>query len=45
MNQSILNLYGGTMGTTVVVDRFGKIQMNQDYSDGSKLGKVLGSLP
>jgi len=45
VNQSVLNLYGGTMGTTVVVDRFGMVQMNQDYSDGSKLGQVLGSLP
>ena len=45
VNQSVLNLYDGTMGTTVVVDRFGAVQMNQDYSDGSKLGKVLESLP
>ena len=45
VNQSVLNLYDGTMGTTVVVDRYGVVQMNQDYSDGSKLGKVLGALP
>lgn len=45
VNQSVLTLYGGTMGTTVVVDRFGVVQMKQDYSDGSKLGQVLGSLP
>jgi len=45
VNQSALNLYNGTMGTTVVVDRFGVVQMNQDYSDGSKLGQVLESLP
>jgi uncharacterized surface protein with fasciclin (FAS1) repeats len=45
MNQAVLNLYDGTMGTTVVVDRFGVVQMNQDYSDGSKLGQVLESLP
>jgi peroxiredoxin len=45
VNQSALNLYAGTMGTTIVVDRFGVVQMNQDYSDGSKLGQVLESLP
>ena len=45
VNQAVLNLYGGTMGTTIVVDRFGVVQMNQDYSDGSKLGQVLESLP
>lgn len=45
INQSVLNLYDGTMGTTVVVDHLGVVQMNQDYSDGSKLGQVLGSLP
>ncbi len=45
VNQTALNLYDGTMGTTVVIDRFGVVQMNQDYSDGSRLGRVLESLP
>ena len=45
VNRVVLNLYDGTMGSTVVVDRFGVVRMNQDYSDGSKLGQVLGSLP
>jgi len=42
---TVKDLYDGTMGTTVVVDRNGIVQMNQDYRDGSKLGQVLGALP
>ena len=45
INQSVMDLYDGTMGTTIVVDRNGVVQMNQDYSDGSKLGQVLRDLP
>ena len=44
-NQSILNQYKATMGTTVVIDRNGVIAMNEDYKDGSRLREVLESLP
>ncbi len=44
-NYTAMNLYDGTMGTTVVIDNLGIVQMNQDYSDGSKLGQVLSALP
>jgi len=39
------NLYNGTMGSTVVISSANRVLMNQDYSDGSKLGQVLGALP
>ena len=39
------NLYDGTMGTTVVVSAANRVLMNQDYSDGRKLGQVLRDLP
>jgi peroxiredoxin len=43
-NQAILNEYNGTMGTTVVIDKKGVIQMNEDFKNGSKLESVLGGL-
>jgi peroxiredoxin len=43
--QSVLGLYQATMGTTVVVDRTGVIQMNEDYKDGARLQAALTSLP
>jgi peroxiredoxin len=43
-NQAIANAYNGTMGTTVVIDRNGIVQMNEDFKDGSKLESVLGGL-
>ncbi len=45
VDRAIESLYDGTMGITIVVDRNGIVQMNQGYSDGSKLGQVLGALP
>ncbi len=45
VNDTIENRYNGTMGSTIVIDRNGIVQMNQDYSDGSKLGQVLRDLP
>lgn len=40
-NHTAVNLFNGTMGTTVVIDNTGIIQMNEDYKDGSKLITVL----
>jgi len=33
------------MGTTVVIDSAGIVNMNEDYKDGVKLRAVLGELP
>ena len=45
INHTVTNLYNATMGTTIVIDRNGIVQMNEDYKDGSKLVDVLNSLP
>jgi peroxiredoxin len=44
-SQNVLNLYQATMGTTVVIDKAGVIQMNEDYKDGERLREILTSLP
>lgn len=44
-SQYVLNLYNGTMGTTVVIDNSSVVRMNEDYKDGSKLYDVLTTLP
>jgi peroxiredoxin len=44
MVQTVLNLYQGTMGTTVVIDKTGIIRMNEDYKD-DRLTATLTSLP
>jgi peroxiredoxin len=44
-HQTVLNLYQATMGTTVVIDKTGVIQMNENYKNGSRLQSVLASLP
>lgn len=44
-DQSLLNLYRATMGTTVVIDSGGVVRMNEDYKDGVRLREVLGALP
>jgi peroxiredoxin len=43
--QTVLNLYQATMGTTVVIDRTGVIRMNEDFKDGSRLDATLAALP
>ncbi len=43
--QALLNEYNATMGTTVVIDKNGIVQMNEDFKNGSKLQSVLGGLP
>lgn len=45
IDRNIEALYDGTMGTTIVIGSDGIVRMNQDYSDGSKLGQVLKALP
>jgi peroxiredoxin len=42
--QTVLNLYNATMGTTVVIDRNGVIMMNESYKS-DKLQSVLAGLP
>jgi hypothetical protein len=42
--QTVLNLYHGTMGTTVVIDKSGIIRMNEDYKD-DRLTAALAALP
>jgi peroxiredoxin len=44
-NQTVLNLYQATMGTTVVIDKSGVVRMNEDYKDGLRLQAVLAGLP
>jgi peroxiredoxin len=38
------SLYDGTMGTTVVIDADGVVQMNEDYRNGTRLQQVLAEL-
>lgn len=45
INHTVTDLYSGTMGTTVVIDKNTVIQMNEDYKDGRKLEATLNSLP
>jgi peroxiredoxin len=44
INETVLKLYNATMGTTVVIDKNGVIQMNQDFW-AEKLQSVLAGLP
>ncbi len=43
--QTVLGLYKGTMGTTIVIDRNGIVSMNEDYKDGVRLNTALSELP
>jgi peroxiredoxin len=42
--QTVMDLYNGTMGTTVVIDKTGIIRMNEDYKD-DRLSAALTALP
>ena len=42
---AVLDLYLGTMGTTVVIDKNGVVRMNEDYKDGARLQAILAGLP
>lgn len=41
----LLNIFGATMGTTIVIDSSGSIRMNEDYRDGAALRSILSGLP
>ena len=41
----VYDLYNAAMGTTVVIDKAGIVQMNETYKDGSKLLNTLNALP
>jgi len=43
-NHAIQELYGATMGTTIVIDTNGIVKMNEDFKDGSKLFDTLSVL-
>lgn len=43
-DQSVLTAYRGTMGTAVVIDASGIVQMNEDYKDGTKINSILENL-
>lgn len=43
--QALFNLYNASMGTVVVIDSTGIVQMNEDYKDGVKLRQTLEALP
>jgi len=43
--QEVFNLYQASMGTTVVIDKDGIVNMNEDYKDGVKLIETLQALP
>jgi peroxiredoxin len=45
VDQSVLNLYQATMGTTVVIDRSGIVRLNEDYKDGVRVRNMLANLP
>jgi hypothetical protein len=42
---AVLDLFHGTMGTTVVIDRAGIVRLNEDYKDGARLRASLSALP
>lgn len=44
-HQAVLGRYGGTMGTTVVIDLNGIVRLNEDYKDGQRLRNTLAVLP
>ncbi len=43
--QTVLDRYRATMGTTVVIDRNGVVRMNEDYKDGARLHETLEAMP
>lgn len=43
-NQGLLNQFSAAMGKTVVIDKNGVIQMNEDYKTGTQLAAVLDRL-
>lgn len=45
IDQTLFNAYNASMGTTLVIDKAGIIQMKEDYKDGVKLTETLQQLP
>lgn len=45
IGHQVADTYGGTMGTTVVIDKSGVIRLNEDFRDGVRLYNALNSLP
>lgn len=43
-DQSLIDQFNATMGTTVVIDDQNNILMNEDYKNGARLIDVLGAL-
>lgn len=43
--QEVFDLYGASMGTTVVIGNDRIVRMNEDYKDGVKLTETLQALP
>ena len=43
-NHTLTGNFQGTMGTTVVIDSFGIVRMNEDYRDGAHLLSTLATL-
>ncbi|WP_250655797.1 peroxiredoxin family protein [Alkalimarinus coralli] len=43
-DQSLIEQFNATMGTTVVIDDQNKILMNEDYKNGARLAEVLEAL-
>ena len=44
-HQALFNLYNASMGTVVVINSTGVVQLNEDYKDGVKLRDTLDALP
>jgi len=44
-DQSILDQFNGSMGTTVIIKNDSTVLMNEDFKDGTKLINTLSSLP
>ena len=43
-DQAVLNAFGATMGSTIVIDQGNVIRMNESFKDGSKLTDTLAAL-
>jgi len=45
VSHTLLQSYQATMGTTIVIDSAGVVQMNEDFRNGARLQAILSSLP
>ncbi|MDH4200736.1 MAG: redoxin family protein [Spirochaetia bacterium] len=44
-NFTLTDLFYGTMGTTIVIDKKSVIKMNEDFKNGQRLSNVLAAIP